>query len=603
MSLKRRKIELLAPAKNEEIGIEAIRHGADAVYIGASAFGARINAKNSIKDIKKLIDFAHLFNVKVYVTLNTILDDNELEQCKKIIWELYKIKTDAIIIQDFGILNLSLNNELPPIALHASTQCDIRTLDKVKFFEELGLKRVILARELSLDEINKISNATNIRLEYFIHGALCVCYSGQCYMSYYIGRNSQKRSANRGNCAQACRKKYSLVDDKNRYIVKNKYLLSLKDNNLSSNLDELIKAGITSFKIEGRLNDENYVKNITLYYHNLLKKYPRQARGEIISAFEPNPNKTFNRSYTNDYLFSKKDNIYNFITPKSIGEFIGFVKNYCDNYFILDTKLKINPQDGLCFINNDNLEGCLVNKTEQLKNGVKIYPNKKISLKKGDKIYRNIDIEFNKILENSSTKRKLLIDFFIYEDKIEVLDEYDNKISFDIDNAEFAHDFEKAKENYIKSFNKTQDTPYSAKNIYIKTDKLIFMPVSKINEIRRKILDLLSEKILSKYKTKTQKPIDIAQFPLDSGDYRLNIHNKKSQEFYELCNCKVKEKSFESLKKHKNKEIMRTKHCLKRAFLGCSAKDKLFLEDENKVRYPLNFDCKNCEMAILTPEK
>ena len=250
------KLELLAPAQNYETAIAAINCGADAIYIGAPKFGARVNAKNSLEDIKKVCNYAHLFNVKVYVTLNTILTNEELIECEKLIWELYEIQVDAIIIQDFGILQLSLEGKLPPIALHASTQCNIRDIEKVQFFEEIGLKRVILARELALTDIEKIRKNTNIQLEHFVHGALCVSYSGQCYMSAFIGG----RSANRGECAQACRKKYSVVDKNGKTILKNQYLLSLKDNNLSNHLDKLIKAGVMSFKIEGRLKEENYVK-------------------------------------------------------------------------------------------------------------------------------------------------------------------------------------------------------------------------------------------------------------------------------------------------------------------------------------------------------
>ena len=362
------RLELLSPAKDLKTALAAINCGADAVYIGASDFGARQNAKNSLEDIEKIVNFAHLFNVKVYVTINTILNDDELNKAIELIDKLYKIKVDAIIIQDFGLLNLSLNNELAPIPLHISTQCNNRTKEKVKFFEDIGAKRVILARELSIDEIQKIRKYTNIELEYFIHGALCVSYSGNCYMSQYIG----KRSANRGMCAQACRKKYSLIDEKGKYILKNQYLLSLKDNNLSKHIDKLIKAGIISFKIEGRLKDENYVKNITLFYHNLLKNYPRQSHGVVISDFTPNPYKTFNRGYTDDYLFNKKDNIYNFITPKSTGEYIGDVISANDNNFTIKTKHELMPQGGLCFVINDELQGCMINKCEKIKEGYRI---------------------------------------------------------------------------------------------------------------------------------------------------------------------------------------------------------------------------------------
>ncbi len=591
------KLELLAPAQNLETAISAINCGADAIYIGAIKFGARINAKNTIEDIKSVVDYAHLFNVKVYVTLNTIMTDDELIECEKLIWKLYEIQVDAIIVQDFGILQLSLEGKLPPIALHASTQCDNRTLEKVRFFEEIGLKRVILARELPLASIEKIRKNTNIQLEHFIHGALCVSYSGQCYMSSFIGG----RSANRGECAQACRKKYSVVDKNGKTILKNQYLLSLKDNNLSKHLDKLIKAGVMSFKIEGRLKDENYVKNTVLYYHNLLKNYPRQSFGRVISDFSPNPEKTFNRGFCDDYLFNKKDNIYNFISPKSIGEELGNVINANDKCFVIKTKAQISAQDGLCFNYNGELVGCLVNSAEIVKDGIKIYPNKKIVLQKGTTIYRNNDIQFNKILENSKSARKLDVNFIVFENKIEVFDDFNNKISLDFESSELANNQENMKQNFIKALSKTVDTPYLVKNIEFKLEQVPFLPVSKINELRREILKQLSEKILSKYQTKQQKPVDIAKFPFDEGDYRLNVHNSKAREFYEMCDCKVNENSFESIKNHKNKELMRTRHCLKRASLGCSIQEELFLVDEKGVKYPLQFDCKNCEMVVLAP--
>ncbi len=591
------KLELLAPAQNYDCAIAAINCGADAVYIGAVSFGARKNASNSIADIKKIVDYAHLFNVKVYVTLNTILNDDELIECEKLINELYEIKVDALIIQDFGILKLAFENKLPPIVLHASTQCDNRSLGKVEFLQDVNFKRAILARELPIEEIEKIHKNTNIELEHFVHGALCVCYSGQCYMSQYIG----KRSANKGECAQACRKKYSLVDKKGNYILKNKYLLSLKDNNLSKHLDKLIKAGIISFKIEGRLKDENYVKNIVLYYHNLLKKYPRVSFGEVMEDFTPNPNKTFNRGYCDDYLFNRKDKIFNFITPKSMGEYVGSIVSINDKNFTIKTKEELNPQDGLCFVVQDELQGCLVNKIEKTKDGVKIFPNKKINLKKGDEVYRNIDTKFNKTLENSKTRRKLKVIFTIEENKFVLKDENSTKVELNYFFKEFANNQEKMKENYIKALSKTQDSPYFVEKIIFKTDKLGFLPVSILNELRREILDKLSQKILSNYKTKKQKPVDIAQFPIEEGDYRLNVHNNSACEFYELCGCKVLERSFESIENHKNKELMRTKHCLKRATLGCKSSEELFLLDEKNVKYPLKFDCKNCEMVILAP--
>ena len=594
------KLELLAPAKDYNCAISAINSGADAIYIGTINFGARKNASNSIETIEKIINYAHLFNVKVYVTLNTILNEEELKECKTLIQKLYEIKADAIIIQDFGILTLAYENEIPPIILHASTQCDNRTIEKIKFFEDIGLKRVVLARELPLNKIEEIKKNTNIELEYFIHGALCVCYSGQCYLSEYIG----KRSANRGECAQACRKRYSLVTKNGKYIAKNKYLLSLKDNNLSKHIDKLIKAGITSFKIEGRLKDENYVKNVTLYYNNLLEKYPRTSHGKIIEDFKPNLEKSFNRGFCDEYLFNKKDNIYNFITPKSIGELIGTIDKNYENYLLIKTNKEINPQDGLIILTENDSTGFLVNKIEKTKSGVKIYPNKKPDnsfLKTGTKIYRNSDKKFNNILKNSKTTRKLEINFTVFQNEIIVKDINNNKITYKLNFKEVAKNQEKIKENYIKSLSKTGDSPYITKKIEFKTNELPFLPISEINEIRRKILNELTEKILKNYKTKKQKKLNIVNYPIKQKGYKLNVHNKKAKEFYELSNCEIIENSFESLTNRKNKELMTTKHCLKRAFLGCKNTEELYLEDEKNIKYPLIFDCKNCEMKIFSP--
>ena len=594
------KLELLAPAQNYSCAISAINCGADAIYIGANAFGARVNAKNSLSDIKKIIDYAHLFNVKVYVTINTILDDEELKLAKKLIEQLYEIKVDAIIIQDFGILNLALKGELPPIVLHISTQGDNRELEKIKYFEKLNIKRVILARELPLSKIEEIRKNTSLELEHFVLGALCVSYSGQCYLSCFMGG----RSANRGECAQACRKKYSLVDKDGNIIAKKQYLLSLKDNNLTSHFEKLAKAGIKSFKIEGRLKDENYVKNNVLYCHNLLKKFPRTSIGEVISDFEANIEKTFNRGYTEDYLFSKKDNIYNFSSPKSKGERLGTIISINDKNFVIKTKASISPQDGLVVTSKGDLEGCLVNKKEDTKEGVKIFPNKKVNFKKGDVVYRNLNVEFNKTLQNSKTTRKLPLEAIIEKNKITLFDQNKNKVYVEFQDFEEAKNLENAKKSYIKSLEKTQDTPFLIKKITFKDKELSFIPISKLNEIRRNLLEDLKEKILERYRVKVQKPLDIAHFPKEEGDYRLNVHNEEAKEFYEFSNCKVREYSLEKTKDFKNKELMRTKHCLKRAFLGCEGqlpKRGLFLLDEKGEKFPLEFDCKNCEMVVHSP--
>ena len=585
------KVELLAPAQNLACAKAAIIYGADAVYIGANSFGARKNASNNLEDIKELVNFAHKYNVKIYVTVNTILNDNELKEAEKLINELYKIKVDALIIQDMGLLELNL----PPIELHASTQCNIRTLEKVKFFEDIGIKRAVLARELSLEKIKEIKQNTNIELECFIHGALCVSYSGNCYMSAYIGG----RSANRGECAQACRKKYSITDEKGNFIIKDKYLLSLKDLCLKDYIKELVDTGVKSFKIEGRLKDETYVKNVVLYYRKLLDEFDKTSDGVILSDFEPDINKTFNRGYTTYFIEKNKYDIFNFDTPKSTGEFLGVAYKISKNGFGINTDKKISNGDGLCFFVDGELKGCYVNKIE---NNI-IYPNIILkNLKTGDKIYRNFDIEFEKAVKNSKTKRLIKTDLVINDKEIILNDGiYSVKIPYRFD--EIAQNKEKMIENIKASFKKTGDSIFYIDEIQIKTDKIPFLKISYMNELRRKLFEFLEEKRVENYKTNFFEKTKYTKYRDEFKDYRLNIHNKKAKEFYEKCEVKNIEYSPESTKDFKNKEIMRTKHCLRRALNLCLKKgnaDKLwFLIDEKNKKYPLLFDCKNCEMAII----
>ncbi len=585
------KVELLAPAQNLACAKAAIIYGADAVYIGANSFGARKNASNNLEDIKELVNFAHKYNVKIYVTVNTILNDNELKEAEKLINELYKIKVDALIIQDMGLLELNL----PPIELHASTQCNIRTLEKVKFFEDIGIKRAVLARELSLEKIKEIKQNTNIELECFIHGALCVSYSGNCYMSAYIGG----RSANRGECAQACRKKYSITDEKGNFIIKDKYLLSLKDLCLKDYIKELVDTGVKSFKIEGRLKDETYVKNVVLYYRKLLDEFDKTSDGVILSDFEPDINKTFNRGYTTYFIEKNKYDIFNFDTPKSTGEFLGVAYKISKNGFGINTDKKISNGDGLCFFVDGELKGCYVNKIE---NNI-IYPNITLkNLKTGDKIYRNFDIEFEKTVKNSKTKRLIKTDLVINDKEIILNDGiYSVKIPYRFD--EIAQNKEKMIENIKASFKKTGDSIFYIDEIQIKTDKIPFLKISYMNELRRKLFEFLEEKRVENYKTNFFEKTKYTKYRDEFKDYRLNIHNKKAKEFYEKCEVKNIEYSPESTKDFKNKEIMRTKHCLRRALNLCLKKgnaDKLwFLIDEKNKKYPLLFDCKNCEMAII----
>ena len=618
-----KKVELLAPAKDKKTAIAAINSGCDAVYIGAQNFGARKKVPNSLEDIKEIVDYAHKFYVKVHVTVNTILTDDELVDAQKLIQNLYDIGVDAIIVQDTGIFKLAIDGKLPPIVLHASTQCDNRTLEKVKFFEKLGVSRVILARELSLKQIQKICQSFplsgegarragegSIEIETFVHGALCVSYSGQCYFSHYIGG----RSANRGDCAQACRKKYTLVDENGNIIAKDKYLLSMKDFNASPHLKELIDAGVKSFKIEGRLKDENYVKNVVAYYRCEIDKFAQKtSSGKIFLDFEPDVKKSFNRGFT-DYFLDGRKRCFNFDTPKSIGEKLGRItrvgKDCFEIGFYKNSRLSIggeaavvhtkcvtnagerviNPQDGLYF----NGYGCLVNKVD----GNKIYPNKMDGISAGLEVYRNFDSRFEKQLETSKVKRQIGVKFIYSDGILNAEDEDGNAVKISLPAGEIPKNPQKMKDTFINQLKKTGESDFYVDSIEL-CGELPFIPLSKINELRRNILDMLMAERLKNYKREIQKPLKYAKFPLKKVDYRANIHNMQAKSFYENCGCEVSEMSAES--GAFPKELMRTKHCLKFAFNMCKSPKKLFLIDEKGKKYPLKFDCANCEMIILNP--
>ena len=577
------KIELLAPAKDLETAKIAIDCGADAVYIGGPSFGARYKAGNSLDDLKELVEYAHKFYVKIYVTVNTIVTDIELEEVKTLIQQLYSIGVDALIVQDMGILKLSIDKEIPPIPLHISTQCDNRDLEKVKFFEKIGIPRVVLARELSLKQIREIKNNTNIELECFIHGALCVSYSGQCYLSQSIGG----RSANRGECAQPCRKNYSLIDDKGDIIIKNKPLLSLKDFNTSKYLEELVNIGVKSFKIEGRLKDKEYVKNVVLYYRKQLDKLcEKTSSGEIITDFEPDITKSFNRGYT-DYFLDKRKDCFNFDGYK--GEFIGQITKVGKNFFETDSNKKLYPQDGLLIGN----EGCLVNKVE----GNKIYPNKMPEITKGNPVFRNKDALYEKKLNSAKIVRKIGIDITVENNTIIAGDEDNNNVLINLPEGEPAKNQEKMNENFITQMRKTGDTIFDVNDINLNT-KIPFLPFSLVNELRRELLEKLLKERQKNYHKEEQKELHYIQYYKNSDDYKANVYNSSAKNFYKNCGCEITEPAFEAGCSHKI-ELMRTKHCIKYALNMCKSPQKLFLVDDRNKKYELQFDCKNCEMVIV----
>lgn len=602
--LKARKIELLAPAKNLECGIEAIKHGADAVYIGAPRFSARSAAGNTLEDIQSLCDFAHLFNAKVLVALNTILNDKELEETEKLIWQLYKVGIDALIIQDMGITRLNL----PPIALHASTQVDTRNVEKAKFLEDTGFRQIVLARELTLNEISDIAAQVKTPLEVFIHGALCVCYSGQCYLSQALS----DRSANKGACAQYCRLPYDLVDATGEKIVSRKHLLSMKDLNLSDNLEDLLDAGISSLKIEGRLKDVDYVKNTVAYYRKKLDsifskrpEYIRSSSGHSTYTFTPNLEKSFNRGYTKYFHNDRTSNIWSVDSPKSIGEPIGKVTEVTTRFFKINTDKKINNGDGLCFFNyKKELEGVHVNRVEN----EMIFPLNMPQLKRGTFIYRNHDHEFEKILSKNSAERKIDATIEINEIKsgfsLQITDEDDNYVILNFEQPKEPAQKDQ-RENIKNNLSKTGNTIFNVKEVYNNLTANWFIPASIISEWRRQLTDkLLSlRKIRYRQELAPFKQTDHA-FPTQNITYLGNVMNGKARQFYLQHQSMVSQPAFEK-ERQEGVPLMFTRHCIKYSLGWCPKettnkhpyKEPFYLT-YNDTRLRLVFDCKNCEMQV-----
>ncbi|MBN2891186.1 MAG: U32 family peptidase [Bacteroidales bacterium] len=606
--MKNNTLELLSPAKNLESGKTAINFGADAVYIGAPKFGARAVVGNSIQDIENLCKYAHKFHSKVFVALNTILYEKELAEAEKIIHQIYNSGADALIIQDIGILEM----DLPPIPLHASTQAHNIDFRKINFYEKTGFTRAILARELSLHQIAEIRNNTHIELEAFIHGALCVSYSGQCYMSAYIGG----RSGNRGECAQTCRLKYDLYDENNKLLAKNKHLLSLKDMNRSANIIDMINAGITSFKIEGRLKDQNYVKNVTAYYRKILdnffndnKEFKQSSIGRFFFDFEPDLEKTFNRRFTDYFLTERKPEMTS-TSPKSVGKPLGRVKKSDKNFIEIDSKEKIINGDGLCFFDkNEELIGFSVNKTENNK----IYTKNIAQISVGTLIFRNNDHDFNKKISQIENGRFIFVNILFSETnsgfslKISTEEEvYSVEKTLEL-KKETANNEQKAVENIKNQLQKTGNTVFKVNKLNINLPNIYFVPISELNKIRREALDVLYTLLGSKYiisENKIEK--NNAQFILKELDYKANISNSLAEKFYLNHGVEKTEQAFEISKKEDRKVVMTTKLCIKYNLGFCptyqNPKEKInpkYLKLDNKT-FILEFDCKNCEMKIIT---
>ena len=567
-----RKIELLAPAKNAEIGKEAFNHGADAIYIGAPRFSARAAAGNEIKDIESLASYGHQFGAKTIIAFNTIMRDNELPLAEKMAWQLYEAGADALIIQDLGLLKLNL----PPIELHASTQTDNRTIEKVRLMHQLGMTRVVVARELSVDQIREIHNAVpDVELECFIHGALCVCVSGQCYLSAAING----RSANRGECAQPCRLPMDLLDANGRKVVTQKHLLSLKDMNRSALIEDLIDAGVTSLKIEGRLKDMNYVKNVTAYYRKKIDAILEQhsdwkhvSEGKIYYNFEPNVEKSFNRGFT-EYQVNR-ENYWNFETPKSVGEFIGTVGKITPKSFEVKGKTLSNG-DGIMV----GTQGMRVNKFE---NGFVFPPSVDVikDIRPKMEIWRNLDYKFEQILEKPSAKRKISVDItFEINDSSAKLILSDKSNIVIVERGPFENAEKSQEENYRKQLSKLGDTIFEIDTFkYLNNhQETLFIPSSVLAEMRREgVDDLLNKRaeidlqrrhsfILPDYYSLSKNQDARGIIP---DDFRANAMNSFTKEIMRNMNIDCIDDAFEN-QQDTSHPVMLTRHCLKYALGHC----------------------------------
>ena len=604
--IKQRKIELLAPAKNLECGIAAIDHGADAVYIGAPKFGARAAAVNSLEDIAALVEYAHLYNARIYVTVNTILKDEELQETEKMIWALFRAGVDALIVQDMGITGLNL----PPIPLHASTQMDNRTVEKVRFLADAGFRQVVLARELSLREISKIHEACpDVPLEIFVHGALCVSYSGQCYVS----QACFGRSANRGECAQFCRLPFSLVDAEGRVIVKDKHLLSLKDLNQSDELEALLDAGASSFKIEGRLKDISYVKNVTAAYRRKLdaifarrKEYARVSSGSCRYAFNPQLDKSFSRGFTHYYLHGRTKDVFSFDTPKSLGEEMGTMKEARGNYLTVAGLKSFNNGDGVCYIDEQGrLQGFRINRVE----GNKLYPQEMPRIKPRTVLYRNFDQEFEKILARKSSERRIAVSVRLTDTPfgfaLTLTDEDDNSVTLSL-----AREKEPARtpqeENLKTQLAKFGNTPFEAVRIDIDFAGNWFLPASVLADFRRQAV----EKLISARRINYRRELFVLKptahaFPQSTLTYLGNVMNAQAVSFYAGHGVASIAPAFERAPAEKA-VLMFCKHCLRYSMGWCPVHQRerspyrgpYYLVSTDGKRFRLEFDCKNCQMKV-----
>ncbi|MEW5942930.1 MAG: U32 family peptidase [Pseudomonadota bacterium] len=612
MIAERNKLELLAPAKNLAFGIEAINHGADAVYIGGPQFGARAAAGNPVADIEALAAYAHKYYAQVFVALNTILRDDELAEAERLVRQLYEAGADALIVQDMGLLQL----DLPPIALHASTQTDNRTPEKVRFLEQVGFSQVVLARELSLPQIRAIADQTAVRLEFFVHGALCVSYSGQCYISHA----QTGRSANRGECAQPCRLPYTLLDTDGRVLARDQHLLSLKDMNQGENLRALMEAGISSFKIEGRLKDLSYVKNVTAYYRQrideLLLDAPDRSHsssGRCTFFFEPQPEKSFNRGATDYFLRGRQAGITSFATPKFAGTAIGKVARLGHGYFEIESKTLLNNGDGLSYFNAGNeLVGLRINRAE----GSRLFPAELPGdLAVGTTLYRNLDHAFEKQLEKKTAERKIRVCMTLEETPegfaLRITDEDGITATASLAHTrEPAQNPDKAVAHIREQLSKLGNTPFEAEDIILKLSAPWFIPVSALNALRRQAAEQLEAARQAARQRPPKAPVQApaAPYPETTLSYRGNVYNRQAQAFYARHGVTHIAPAFECNQERDAVSLMITKHCLRYSFNLCPKQVKGIRPDplslvRGNEELTLRFDCRRCEMHVVGKPK
>ena len=610
-------LELLSPAKNADFGIEAINHGADAVYIGGPGFGARAGAGNSLADIERLSRYAHRFNARVLLALNTILRDDELDHARRLAWQAFEAGVDALIVQDMGLLEI----DLPPIELHASTQCNIRTPQKARFLEDVGFSQMVLARELSLAQIRAIAAQTSVPLEFFVHGALCVSYSGQCYLSHA----QTGRSANRGDCSQACRLPWSLADQNGTTLVSKQHLLSLKDNDQSHNLRALIEAGIRSFKIEGRLKDLSYVKNITAHYRQQLDalmdasngQWQSRATGRCHFLFTPQPEKTFNRGATDYFVNERRDDIGAFASPKFVGEAIGQVARRVRNQLEITSSATLNNGDGLTWFTPDGeLTGLRINLAEPIPGGFRLSTSLvdgrlPAELQTGTQLYRNHDQHFERLLEKKSAERRIPLHLCLTETPsgfaLEMRDEAGLSAQVRIEQAkEVAQNAERTLATLRDNLSRLGNTLYQAASLELVLSAPWFIPGSVLNNLRRDAVEALDAARAAAWQRPARRPAvePPVPYPEETLSYLGNVFNRQAQAFYARHGVRLIEPAYECQQEKGEVSLMITRHCLRYSLHLCPKQVKGLRPEplilmNGKEKLQLRFDCKACEMHVV----